>query len=413
MSDWVGPAETVGLDVVRTVIDDLTGTASGTPVVICVDDVALLEDLTTFVILQIVRRGTAKLVVTIRDGDPVPDTTQEILRSGQFEQFVLQPLPRQDTASLVSEALGGHLESDSAERLWRLTRGNVLFLRNIVESEVAEGRLVQQDGVWTWRGTPVMPPSLVELIETRMGALPAAVSDVVDILAVAEPLNIVELTSITGPAAVEESETRGLITLQTRDRDGMVVRLAHPLYGEVRRARAAQTRLRRLRGLVAQNLVIPPGDEDVHSVVRRSALRLESDLPADPQLFTAAAQGAVSLADMALADRLADAAIRAGAGAEAYFIRSWALAWKNPGEADAVLASIPAGELSEEEHVLRAAHRFAGLLWGLADPDVFSTRCRRWRPGGPVAGSTRCTPCTGRRWPAPGGAEIRRGRGPA
>lgn len=369
VSDWVGPAETVSLDVVRTVIDDLTLAASGTPVVICVDDVALLDDLTTFVILQIVRRGTAKLVVTIRDGDPVPGTTQEILKSGQFEQLVLQPLPRQDTASLVAEALGGHLEPDSAERLWRLTRGNVLYLRNIVESEVAEGRLVQQDGVWTWRGTPVMPPSLVELIETRMGALPAAVSDVVDILAVAEPLTIDELTSITSPAAVEEAETRGLITLQTRDRDGMVVRLAHPLYGEVRRARAAQTRLRRLRGLVAQNLVIPPGDEDVHSVVRRSALRLESDLPADPRLFTAAAQGAVSLADMALADRLADAAIRAGAGAEAYFIRSWALAWINPGEADAVLASIPAGELNEEEHVLRAAHRFACLLWGLADPD--------------------------------------------
>ena len=177
------------------------------------------------------------------------------------------------------------------------------------------------------------------------------------------------LTSITSPAAVEDAETRGVITLRTRDRDGVVVRLAHPLYGEVRRARAAQTRLRRLRGLVAQNLVIPAGEEDVHSVVRRSALRLESDLPADPQLFTAAAQGAVSLADMNLADRLAAAAIRAGAGPDAYFIRSWALAWINPREAEAVLAGIPADRLTEEGYVLRAGYRFASLLWGLADPD--------------------------------------------
>jgi hypothetical protein len=313
VSDWVGPAETVNLDLVRTVIEDLSSTDSGTPVVICVDDVALLDDLTTFVIHQIVRRGTAKLVVTIRDGDPLPDTTQEILKSGQFEHLVLQPLPREDTVNLVSQALRGHLEPDSAERLWQLTRGNVLYLRNIVENEVAEGRLVQQDDVWAWTGTPVMPPGLVELVETRMGALPAGVSDVVDILAVAEPLSIAELTSITSPAAVEEAETRGLITIRSRDRDGMVVRLAHPLYGEVRRARAAQTRLRRLRGLVAQNLVIPEGDEDGHSVVRRSALRLESDLPIDPELFTAAAQGAVSLADMDLADRLAGAAIAYGA----------------------------------------------------------------------------------------------------
>ena len=369
VSDWVGPAETVSLDVVRTVIDDLTSAGSGTPVVICVDDAALLDDLTTFVIHQIVRRGAAKLVITVRDGDVVPDATQEIVKSGQFEQLMLQPLAREEAETLVAEALGGRLEPDSAERLWALTRGNALYLRNIVESEVAEGRLVQRGGIWTWTGTPVVPPGLVELVETRMGALPAAVSDVVDILAVAEPLDIDVLTTMTSPAAVEDAETRGLITLQTRNRDGIAVRLAHPLYGEVRRARAAQTRLRRLRGLVSQSLVVPAQDEDVHSVVRRAALRLESDLPADPQLFTAAAQGAVSLADMTLADRLADAAMRAGAGAEASFIRSWALAWINPLEAEALLAGIPADQLTDDEDVLRAAYRFACLLWGLADPD--------------------------------------------
>jgi len=369
VSDWVGPAETVSLDVVRTVIDDLTAAASGTPVVICVDDVALLDDLTTFVIHQIVRRGAAKLVITIRDGDPVPGATQEILKSGQFEQLMLQPLAREEAETLVAETLGGRLAPESAERLWALTCGNALYLRNIVESEVAEGRLIQHGGVWTWTGTPVVPPGLIELIETRMGALPAEVSDIVDILAVAEPLDIDVLTSITSPAAVEDAETRGLITLQIRSRDGIAVRLAHPLYGEVRRARAAQTRLRRLRGLISQSLVIPTGDEDVHSVVRRASLRLESDLPADPQLFTAAAQGAVSLADMTLADRLADAAIRAGAGVEASFIRSWALAWIDPAEAEAILAGIPTDQLTDEEDVLRAAYRFACLLWGLADPD--------------------------------------------
>ncbi|MGA1146966.1 MAG: helix-turn-helix transcriptional regulator, partial [Candidatus Nanopelagicales bacterium] len=310
----------------RTVIDDLTAAGSGTPVVICVDDVALLDDLTTFVVHQIVRRGAAKLVITMRAGDAVPDATQELLKTGQFEQLALQPLPREEAENLVADALGGCLEPESAGRLWALTQGNALYLRNIVESEVTEGRLVQDGGVWTWTGTPVMPPGLVEMVEARMGSLPAAVSDVVDILAVAEPLDIDLLASVTSTAAVEEAETRGLIALQTRNRDGIAVRLAHPLYGEVRRGRAARTRLRRLRGLVAERLV-PAGDEDVHSVVRRSALRLESDLPADPQLLTAGAQGAISLADMALADRLADAAIRAGAGTEAYFVRSWALAW--------------------------------------------------------------------------------------
>ena len=98
-----------------------------------------------------------------------------------------------------------------------------------------------------------MPPGLVELIESRIGALPAPVSDVIDVLAVGEPIELAALTRITDAAAVEEAETRGLITLEPAG-SGIEVRVAHPLYGRVRRRRAAHTRLRRLRGLVAAEL---------------------------------------------------------------------------------------------------------------------------------------------------------------
>ena len=83
-----------------------------------------------------------------------------------------------------------------------------------------------------------MPPGLVELIESRIGALPAPVSDVVDALAVGEPIELAALRRITDPAAVEEADTRGLITLEPAV-GGIEVRVAHPLYGEVRRRRAA------------------------------------------------------------------------------------------------------------------------------------------------------------------------------
>ena len=98
-----------------------------------------------------------------------------------------------------------------------------------------------------------MPPSLVELIESRIGDLPAPVNDVLDALAVGEPIELTALRRITDPAAVEEAETRGLITLEPAV-SGVEVRVAHPLYGEVRRRRAAATKLRRLRGLVAAEL---------------------------------------------------------------------------------------------------------------------------------------------------------------
>ena len=45
-------------------------------------------------------------------------------------------------------------------------------LRNIVDHEVADGRLAQHGGSWRWTGEPAIPPGLMELIETRMAGQP-------------------------------------------------------------------------------------------------------------------------------------------------------------------------------------------------------------------------------------------------
>ena len=118
---------------------------------------------------------------------------------------------------------------------------------------------------------------------------------------------------------MEAADRRGLITLDAVS--GTVsVRVAHPLYGEVRRRRAPPTSLRRLRGLVAADLAASEERDDIRVVVRRAALSLDSDLTPDGDLLVRAAFGAVWLADLPLADRLAEAAVRAGAGPESNFV---------------------------------------------------------------------------------------------
>ena len=264
--------------------------------------------------------------------------------------------------------LDGSVDPDAAQRLWKLTRGNVLYLRNIVEQEVADSRLVQQHGHWRWIGDPIIPPGLVELIESRIGTLPTSVGDVIDALAVGEPIELAALTRITDAAAVEEADTRGLITLEPVV-GGVEVRVAHPLYGQVRRRRAAPTRLRRLRGLVAAELGASDDRDDIRVVVRRATLSLDSDLTPDDDLLVRAAYGAVWLADLPLADRLAEAAIRAGAGPEANFVRAHALSWLSHGEeADAVLAEIRTSEFSDSDHARFAFLRASNMLWVLGDP---------------------------------------------
>ncbi|OBA85744.1 helix-turn-helix transcriptional regulator, partial [Mycolicibacterium elephantis] len=327
-----------------------------------------LDDLSTFVVHQIVQRDAAKVIFTVRDGEPIPPGIQEIWTKNRFDRIDLEQLTLDETTALLSATLTGPVDADSAQRLWQLTRGNVLYLKNIVEQEVAGGRLVQENERWRWTGDPVMPPGLIELLESRIGALPAPVSDVIDILAVGEPLELAALARITDAVAVEDAETRGLVTLEAAG-DGIEARLAHPLYGEVRRSRAPRSRLRRLRGLVATELAASTDPEDIRGVVRRATLSLESDLAPDTELLVKAAYGAVWLGELALADRLAEAAIKAGAGAEPNFVRAHALSWLGRGEdAEAVLAGIRADQLTGRDHAKLAFLRCSNTLWALGDP---------------------------------------------
>jgi DNA-binding CsgD family transcriptional regulator len=365
---WAQSGVTDTVQLVRGVIESLTAAPPGTSVLIGVDDVHLLDDLSAFAVQQIVQRGAAKVLLTVRDGEPIPAAVQEIWAGGQFDRLDLRPLSFEQTTTLLSASLGGSVEPDAVQRLWTLTDGNVLYLRNIVEQEVADGRLEMQPGYWRWTGDPIVAPGLVELIESRIGDLPAPVADVIDALAVGEPLELAALTRITDPAAVEEADTRGLITLEPTA-DSVEVRVAHPLYGEVRRKRAASTRLRRLRGLVAAELAASDDRDDIRLVVRRATLSLDSDLTPDSELLVRAAHGAVWLADLPLADRLAGAAIRAGAAPEANFIRAHALSWLSRGqEADTVLAATDSRRLTDADHAKSAFLRASNMLWVLADP---------------------------------------------
>ncbi|MCQ4360803.1 LuxR C-terminal-related transcriptional regulator [Mycobacterium gordonae] len=365
---WSTPGVTDTLQLLRGVTDSLTAAPPGRAVVLAVDDVQLLDDLSIFVLHQVVQRGAAKVMLTVREGDPIPGAVQEVWMTGQFTRLELRPLTLEATTALLSATLNGPLDPPATQRLWQLTRGNMLYLRNIVEQEVADGRLLQQDGYWRWIGDPVVPPGLIELIESRIGALPAPVSDVVDVVAVGEPIELAHLRQIADPVAIEEADTRALITLEPADGD-VQVRLAHPLYGEVRRRRAVATRLRRLRGLVANELAASPERDDLHVVVRRATLSIDSDLTPDADLLIRAANGAVWLADLPLANRLAEAANRAGAGPEANFIRAHALSWLGRGqEADDVLAGMQTDQLSDGERARLAFLRASNMLWALGHP---------------------------------------------
>jgi DNA-binding NarL/FixJ family response regulator len=325
---------------VREVIDGLIGDAPAGEVVVGVDDAHLLDDLSAFTVHQLVTRRLATVIMTIRSGESSPDAITAIWKDQHLERLELQPLSSSETTYLVENVLDGPVDSASAQRLWQYTQGNALYLRHLLENEVTAGRMTQRSNLWVWDGQPKLSPTLAELLETRLTQVPTIVGDVLDALAVAEPLDVDVLAAITNSDALTQAEALGLISVDTSTRPESV-RLAHPMLGEIRRTNSL--RMRGLRGRIAGELARKEST-DARDLVRRAVLTIESDLTADPELLLTAASAAMQLLDQRLAETLAERAVAAGGGVGAKFAHAMTVTWQERGvEAETIL-----GELAEE-----------------------------------------------------------------
>jgi DNA-binding NarL/FixJ family response regulator len=366
---WADRLDGDPLQLVSNVIAKVTASPNGAPVLVVVDDARLLDDLSAFVLHQLVLRRAATVIATIRTGAPAPDAVTALWKDGHLQRLDLQPLSRGESDVLLESALGGPVSTACAERMWRLTRGNVLFLHQLVNQEVQAARLLDRDGQWRWVGTMEVSSSLIDLVDLRIGSTPEPVLEVIDLVAVAEPLELARLAALADAAAIEDAEHRGLVTV-SRTTPTTVARLGHPLYGEVRRAQAGHLRLKRLRGRIARDMSDSNESAGAPDPVRLALLWLDSDLAPDHELFTRAAQAALRRLDMALAQRLAEAAMAAGAGVDAELLCGNTLTMLSRGaEAEAIFKSLTARKLPGPDCSTAVNLRAVNLLWVLGQPE--------------------------------------------
>ncbi len=328
------------------------------PFILAVDDAHLLDELSATVLHRVVMRRLAPVVVTIRSGVAAPDPVTALWKENHLPRLELAPLDPVATTTLIAQVLQGPVESASARRLWSLTEGLPLFLRHLLVGEVESGRFTPSSGMWCWSQQPDISPRLAALVDKEIGGLDPAVLDAVDLVALAEPIAVSTLVSLTSALAVEAAETRGLLHVDIAQ-GFLTARLAHPLYGEVRRAAMGQLRARRLRGLVAVTV------DAVVDPMLRAVLMLDSDLAPDPGLFLRAAQAAIGFDDLPLAERLARAAAVTG-GWDARLAHASTLSWLSRGEeADDLLGKLVETAASRTLRATASAFRIGNLLWTL------------------------------------------------
>jgi DNA-binding CsgD family transcriptional regulator/tetratricopeptide (TPR) repeat protein len=360
----LGEAMSDSLTDVRRVINSFVAQQRRGRVLVGVDDAHLLDGLSALVVQQLAQSGGVRLVVTIRTGSDEPDAVTALWKDGLLERLDLEPLSSAATREVIESKLDGPVDARSAARFQKLTGGNALFLRQLLADQVAAGRMRKTAGVWMWDGDVAVSASLSDTLGRQMGRLSARTAIVVDTLSQCEPLAVDVLCDVASRSDLAAAERMGLVSIE-RTGTGLTARLAHPLFGELRRACAGELYLSEIRGRLATRLG-RDGDADVQATVRRALLCLESDLDPDPGLYLESARHAMTLLDLDLADRFATAATQAGAPGAAE-VRAMNLVLLGRGDqAEAALREMARVDLPGGHHW--ATVRAANLIWMLGKP---------------------------------------------
>jgi len=127
-----GTAAAAGFNPLQGAIEAIRDLAGGRPVVLGVDDAHLLDDASATLVHQIALSGVASLVLTLRSQEGAPDPVMALWKDQLLPRIDVAPLSRADVTELVSTVLGGPLDCPATSRLWRLTLGNPLLLREVV-----------------------------------------------------------------------------------------------------------------------------------------------------------------------------------------------------------------------------------------------------------------------------------------
>ncbi len=362
--------------VLNHVARELASAHDGRPALLVVDDAQFLDDQSAATILGLASTRGARLLVTLRSGATPPDAVEALWRDGFVSRIDVAPLDRAGAHALLVHGLGGEVAGATVELLWQRTRGNALYLCELIRYGRAEGRLRDVGGVWLWQGDLEVPPRLADLLERRFAGLSEAGLDALAALVLGEPLALDVLERIVPASAIAEVEGRRLVA--ESERGGAVfLGFDHPLLATAAEPHLTATRRRRIADALAATTA---SLGEALDVVRRARWQLMGGGPPDVGLLLDGAR-LVLLHRPALAVRLAERALARQPTVAATLLLSDARA--EMGEIDRareVLATAAALARDDDEHLAVHLGGVAFTAWPDRRPRAAIDRLAALRP---------------------------------
>ena len=331
---------------IQSAADCVLAQADSAPII--VDNARLLDPLSASLVYRLAQEAAGPLIVTVRSVLRVPQVVSALWSDGLLERFDVIPLDADEAAAVV-DAVGG----TDAATLYRRSAGNALHLRMLIETGGSE-------------------ETLAAAIDRYLDGLAPQVREVLGYLCVYEPLSRADLAALAGEGAVESALAGNAAQVHTTSAAAPVYS-GHPLFLERLATILTKAEVQGLRTAVAAQLAATPARTPADRL-GRTLLALQGDGPVDGDAVVAAAQEALQLGDIALAERLSRGALDRAEHFDARLTLSSALAWQGRGrEAESVLASVDTAALSEEQTMAWALPRAANQFWNLSEPERATT----------------------------------------
>jgi DNA-binding CsgD family transcriptional regulator/tetratricopeptide (TPR) repeat protein len=293
--------------------DRVATVASNRRTLFLVDDISLVDPLSLSVLVHLLQARSVKLVATVRDGDPLPDSLLALWTGESAVRIDVAPLSLDESGAFLVAQLGGQVAQRTTVALHDASEGNPLFLRELALGGIASDQLVLREGSWQLLADPTATPVLRELILSRLRGLDLAGMDVIERIALCQPLPVRELVAPGARGILAALETAGLVLVGGPD-DRLVASLPHPQY--VAAVRGTIPRLRTADLLLEQAAIVeaasPESGPTPDDAVRIAIWRLGAGHPTNPELLATGARLTRLANDFPETVRLAQAAVKAG-----------------------------------------------------------------------------------------------------
>jgi hypothetical protein len=186
------------LELMQLSVQALRELAGTQRLVVGVDDAQLLDPTSAALVLHLTINATAFVVATIRSGEPCPDAITSLWKDAGAIRLELESLTEIETETLTETIVGGPVEQGARRWISETSRGNALYVRELVLGALAGGALKEVNGLWRLPVRPPVSASLAELITARMTGLTDPELKALELLALGEPLRLSELIALTG-----------------------------------------------------------------------------------------------------------------------------------------------------------------------------------------------------------------------